>query len=77
MIDAGIMPGDMVLVERGKQPKIGDIVIAEVDGSWTIKYFHKDNGKVYLKPGNKNFKNIYPTEELHIAATVTSVIRKY
>ncbi|HQQ88598.1 MAG TPA: S24 family peptidase, partial [Smithellaceae bacterium] len=35
MTGAGIMPGDLVLVERGREPKTGDIVIAEVDGSWT------------------------------------------
>jgi repressor LexA len=41
MIGAGIMPDDLVLVERGREPKTGDIVIAEVDGAWTMKYFHK------------------------------------
>lgn len=77
MIDAGIMPGDIVLVERGKEPKDGDIVIAEIDHQWTVKYFCKKGRAVHLAPGNKKYKNIYPTEELHIAATVTSVIRKY
>ena len=39
MIDAGILPGDMLLVERGVQPRDGDIVIAQVDREWTMKYF--------------------------------------
>jgi len=37
MIDEGIKEGDMVIVERRSDPKEGDIVIAEVDGGWTIQ----------------------------------------
>lgn len=77
MIDAGILPGDQVLVERGVEPKDGDIVIAEVDGRWTMKYFRKRGSRVVLVPGNKNFKPIIPKEELRIAAVVKAVIRKY
>lgn len=77
MIDAGIKPGDIVLVERNKTPKNGDIVIAEVDGSWTMKYFRKSGSRTALFPGNKKFKPIIPKEELNIAAVVTAVVRKY
>src|SRR5436309_5403751 len=44
MVDAGIMPGDMALVERGVVAKDGHIVIAEIDGKWTMKYFRKRGG---------------------------------
>lgn len=77
MIEAGIMAGDMVLVERGKEARDGDIVIAEIDGAWTIKYFNKRGGKVTLVPGNKKYKTLEPKESLKIAAVVVSVIRKY
>jgi SOS regulatory protein LexA len=77
MIDAGIKPGDIVLVERNKSPKNGDIVIAEVDGNWTMKYFQKHGGSIALVPGNKKFKPIIPEAELNIAAVVTAVVRKY
>lgn len=77
MIDAGIMPGDMVLVERGVAEKDGHIVIAEVDGKWTMKYLRKRNGKVYLEAANKKYKPIYPTQALKIAAVVRAVIRRY
>lgn len=77
MIDAGIRPGDMLLVERGRTPKNGDVVVAEVDSQWTLKYFQKNNNVVVLIPANKNFKPIYAKEELNIAAVVTAVIRKY
>lgn len=77
MIEAGIKPGDTALVERGRSPKEGDIVIACVDGKWTIKYYHLENKKVVLVPANKKFPKIYPTEELRVEAVVTAIIRKY
>jgi repressor LexA len=81
MIDAGIHEGDMVIVERGANYKDGDIVIAEVDGEWTIKYFRKERNKgeekIFLEPANKKYKPIYPMEELKISAVVKAVVRKY
>lgn len=77
MKDAGIIEGDMVLVDRSKQPKDGDIVIAEVDGNWTMKYFRKQKNKIFLEAANTSYKPIIPDEELKIAAVVQAVIRKY
>src|SRR3989344_8500066 len=77
MIEAGIMPGDMVLVERGNDAREGDIVIAEVDHEWTMKYFTKKGARVVLMPANKKYHTITPQDELRIAATVKAVIRKY
>jgi repressor LexA len=77
MIDAGIMPGDLVIIERTNNIKEGQIVIAEVDGEWTMKYLRKKNGKMYLEAANKNYKPIYPKEELKIDAVVRGVVRKY
>jgi SOS regulatory protein LexA len=42
MVDAGIMPGDMVIIDRSRQPQNGDIVVAEVDHEWTIKYLTRE-----------------------------------
>lgn len=77
MFDAGIRDGDMVLVERNDSPKIGQIVIAEIDGEWTMKYLRKYKNGLYLEPANKKYKPIYPKEDLKIGAVVTAVIRKY
>lgn len=77
MIDAGIQEGDLVIAERGREPKPGDIVIAEVDGGWTMKYYRKTAGKVWLEPANKAYKPIYPEQDLKVAAVVKGVIRKY
>ncbi len=77
MIDAGIMPQDLVLVERTNEAKPGDIVIAEVDGKWTMKYLRQKGSRMYLEPANKKYAPIYPEEELKISAVVKAVIRKY
>jgi SOS regulatory protein LexA len=73
----GIMEGDLVIVERGRQPRIGDVVIAEVDGEWTLKYFKKQNGQVYLEAANPKYPIIKPKAELRLGGVVTAVIRKY
>ena len=79
MIDAHIANGDLVIAERvdNYQPKNGEIVIAEVDGETTMKFFKKEGSKVWHEPANKNFKPIYPTTSLEIRAVVRGVIRKY
>ncbi len=77
MIEAHIEKGDMVLVEKTNQAKDGQIVIAEVDGEFTMKYFKKEGSKVWLEPANKNYRPIYPEHSLNVIAVLKAVIRKY
>lgn len=77
MTEAGILPGDMVLVDKGRIPKSGDIVVAEVDGEWTMKYLRKRGDNITLIPANPRYKPVKPKKELKIAGVVTAVIRKY
>ncbi len=78
MIDAHIDDGDMVIAERTSTAKVGDIVIAQVDGEFTMKYLRKDaSGNFWLEPANKDFKPIYPKHDLQITAVVKGVMRKY
>ncbi len=77
MIDAGIQPGDMVIVERKNQYKPGQIVIANVDGEYTMKYLRKQGDHYFLEPANKKYKPIYPSESFRVEAVVTAVVRKY
>jgi repressor LexA len=77
MKDAGILPGDMVLVDKSQSAKSGDIVIAEVDGEWTMKFLKKRGENVALVPSNPDYRPIRPKKELKIAGVVTAVIRKY
>ena len=77
MIEAHIDEGDLVIAERTETAKDGDIVVAEVDGAWTLKYFKTDGKKTWLLPANKFYDPIYPEESLRVAAIVKGVIRKY
>lgn len=77
MIDAHIADGDLVIAERTTKAKDGDIVIAEIDGEWTMKYLRQKAGRVWLEPANKKYKPIYPTSSFSIGAVVKGVVRKY
>lgn len=77
MIGAGIMEGDLVIVERERTPKSGDIVLAEVDGRWTMKYFRRLGGDVVLEAANPAYPTIYPQKELKIGGVITASVRKY
>ena len=77
MIDAGIHEGDLVIVERNRSAKDQDIVIAQVDGEWTMKFYEKRGHRVKLIAANKKYAPIIPKAELVIGGVVTAVIRKY
>lgn len=77
MIEAHIADGDLIIAEQSNKAKDGDIVIAEIDGEWTMKYFRQKGEKIWLEPANKNYKPLYPDYDLKIAAVVKGVIRKY
>ena len=77
MIGEGIKEGDLVIVEKGREPRNGDIVIAEVDGEWTMKYFRRQGKQVVLEAANPKYPIIKPKTELKIGGIVTAVIRKY
>jgi len=77
MTGAGIMEKDLVIVERGRQPKNGDIILAEVDGNWTMKYFRKKGKMITLEAANPQYPPIVPQTELRIAGVITALVRKY
>jgi repressor LexA len=77
MIDAGIREGDLVIVERRQTYKPGQIVIASVEGEYTMKYLRKRGDTYYLEPANEKYKPIYPKGHLMVEAVVTAVVRKY
>lgn len=79
MKDAGICEGDMAIVERKQTYKAGQIVIASLDGEFTMKYLRKGQRGYYLEPANTKYKPIYPKdgETLSIEAVVIAVVRKY
>lgn len=77
MINAGIHEGDLVIVERGKEPRVNDIVVGVLDGEFTLKRLRKDKGKYYLQAENDAYPNLYALDELKTAGVVRGVMRKY
>ena len=77
MIDEGIKEGDFVIVEKRRNPQNGDIVVAEVDGEWTLKYFKRDGNDVVLEAANPRYSKIRAKTELCIGGVVSAVVRKY
>ena len=77
MNGAGIMDGDLVIVEKGRNPKNGDIVLAEVDGEWTMKFLRRKGKEVVLEAANEKYPIIKAKTELRLGGVVTAVIRKY
>lgn len=78
MVYAWIYPGDVVIVDKSKTVKHGDIVIAQIDGSYTIKYFYKNSDKqIYLQAADEGNTVIFPEEDLIIFWVVVSLLRKF
>ena len=77
MTGEGIREGDLVVVEKGREPKNGDVVIAEVDGEWTMKYFRKRGRQMVLEAANPKYPPIIPKSEFRLGGVGTAVIRKY
>lgn len=75
--DIGILPNDLVLIEKSDRSKNGQIVLANVDSEWTLKILEKTKNKIRLVPANKNYQPIIPKNELLIYGIVKAVIRKY
>lgn len=77
MVNAGIFEGDYVIASAKNQPKPRDIVVALVDGGSTVKRYMTDRGKIYLKPENSKYKNIYPESEMQVQGVVIGMFRWY
>ena len=76
MINAAILDGDLIIVERQPTAKNGDIVVALVDGeNATVKTFYKENGHVRLQPENDYMDPII-VDEVAILGKVVGVFRK-
>lgn len=77
MQEAGIKNGDLVLVERTDTANTGEIVVAEIDNEFTMKYLRKEDGQYYLEAAHPDYDDIYPEGELKIGGVVKGVVRKY
>ncbi|MBF55982.1 MAG: peptidase S24 [Crocinitomicaceae bacterium] len=78
MQNAGIFSGDVMVVDRALEPKNNTIVLAVLDGEFTVKRIQKKGRQLFLKPENETFKPIQITEEMDfkVWGVVTHIIHK-
>jgi DNA polymerase V len=79
MVDFGIFDGDILVCDRALEARHGDIVIAEVDGDFTVKQFWRGRGTVQLRAGNKTFAPIIfrDGQTMTICGVVTATIKRF
>ena len=76
MLNAGILPGDLVVVRRQQTCSNGEIVVAMIEDEATVKRFSKQNGHIWLLPENEAYSPIDGTYA-QILGKVSAVVRRY
>lgn len=77
MIKAGIHSGDLLIVDRSLEPRSGSIVVAVLNGDFTVKRISKKGDKLFLMPENPRYQPIEITDDsnFQVWGVVTNVIR--
>lgn len=78
MVDAGIQSSDVMVIDRALTPKNNDIILAVVNGEFTVKRIKKSEDELYLMPANENYKPMKIAEEMNfqVWGVVTFIIHK-
>jgi SOS-response transcriptional repressor LexA len=78
MLDAGLFPGDILVVKRGALAVPGDIVVVNANGEGTVKELAQDEaGELYLRARNPAYPDIAPAEGFEVMGVVTGQFRRY
>ena len=79
MVDAGILDGDTVIIERTESAENGAVVVALVDNEEaTLKRLRRKSGAIALEPANKNYETrIFPPERIKIQGRLVGLLRRY
>lgn len=76
MINAGILEGDLAIIEQGELALDGQIVVAVIDNAITLKRFYREESRIRLQPENDDFQPIY-CQDVRIVGTLSSIVRTY
>ena len=76
MLDAGILPGDLVVVHRQQEVHSGEIVVALFEDEATVKTYRRKDGHVWLMPANDDYTPI-DGDRAEILGKVVAVVRRY
>ena len=78
MRDMGILDGDTIIAQVQNNPRIGDIVVANIDGDTTVKSFYIHENQVELRPANDEFQPMYfPLEAVSVQGVVVALQRTF
>lgn len=75
MIEAGILPNDLLVVRRQSTGLDGDIIVARLDEEVTVKRFFRENGRIRLQPENRTMQPIYAVD-IAILGKVVGLVRR-
>ena len=76
MINAGILDGDLAVVEQSSTALDGQIIVAVIDDAITLKRYYKEAGRVRLQPENPDFPAIYSTD-VRVVGILSNIVRTY
>ena len=76
MINAGILDGDLAVVEQANTATDGQIIVAVIDDAITLKRYYKEAGRVRLQPENPDFPAIYSTD-VRVVGVLSNIVRTY
>ena len=76
MINAGILDGDLAVVEQASTAQDGQIIVAVIDDAITLKRYYKEAGRIRLQPENPDFQAIYCTD-VRIVGILSNIVRTY
>ena len=76
MIDAGILEGDLAVVEQTSDAENGQIVVAVIDEAITLKRYYKEKNRIRLQPENPAFKAIY-SQDVRVVGILSNIVRTY
>ncbi len=79
MTGAGIYPGDLLVVRKGVEARSGDVVIAELDGEFTVKRWLKRGGRAWLMPDSDQYDpiEVRPGHEMVVWGVVSHSLRMH
>ena len=77
MIEAGILPDDLVLVRRQNMAQTGETVVAMVEDEATVKNLRRRGDDYFLEPANPNYRSILVDQKVSIIGKVISVVRRF
>jgi repressor LexA len=79
MVGAGILPGDIAIVERSGNAKPGDMVVVNLEGEFTVKILRREGNELILEPANPNYPPL-PMRgyaENSLVGIVRGIVRKF